>query len=73
MKDESFIGGILGIISLAGALSADQLPWPPPQPPRPLSELSAAWWQWVYSIPQPYTINPAAPLTRMDHLTTPFG
>jgi hypothetical protein len=64
MKDSGSIGSILGIIlgltTFAGASSADQLQWPPgspPQSPRPLSELSAEWWQWVYSIPQPYTIS----------------
>ena len=66
MKDTRSIGYILGIIlgltTLAGASSADQLPWPPgspPQSPRPLSELSAEWWQWVYSIPQPYATDTA--------------
>ena len=66
MKDVKSIGGILGIIlgltTLTGASSADQLPWPPgaaPQPPRPLPELTAEWWQWVYSIPQPYAADAA--------------
>ncbi len=57
------IAGIVGgFMMLAGASSADQLPWPPgstPQPPSPLSDLSAAWWRWVYSIPQPYAADTA--------------
>lgn len=65
MRNARNIGAIAGIIggfmTLAGVSSADQLPWPPgslPQPPRPLSELTAEWWQWAYSIPQPYAIIP---------------
>jgi hypothetical protein len=40
-------GIVLGLTTLTGASSADTLP------PRPLPELTAEWWQWVYSIPQP--------------------
>lgn len=65
MKDGRNIGGvaaiILGLTMLTGGTSsADQTASPPgstPQPPRPLSELSAEWWQWIYSIPQPYRIS----------------
>jgi hypothetical protein len=62
MKDARSIGGIAGIISglalLAGTSSADTLP-ASPQPPRPLPELTAEWWQWAYSIPQPYATDTA--------------
>jgi len=64
MKDVKSIGGILGIIlgltTLTGASSADRPPWPPgspPEPPKSLSELTAEWWQWVFSIPQPFDAN----------------
>jgi hypothetical protein len=66
MKDASSIvrvfGIILGLTTLTGASSADQLPGPPgsaAQPPRPLRDLSAEWWQRVYSIPQPYAADTA--------------
>jgi len=53
-------GIILGLTMLTGTSSADQLPVPPgPQPPEPLPELTAEWWQWVYSIPQPYAADTA--------------
>jgi hypothetical protein len=59
MKDARSVSAIAGIVAgfmmLAGASSADQLPGPP----RPLTELSAEWWQWVYSIPQPYAADTA--------------
>lgn len=62
-KNFCAIAGIIGgLTMLSGASSADQLPPPPgsaPQPPSPLSELSAEWWQWVYSIPQPYAADTA--------------
>ena len=64
MTDVRIIGGIagiaMGLTMLTGASSADTFPLPPgPQPPRPLPELTAEWWQWVYSIPQPYDASGA--------------
>jgi hypothetical protein len=63
MKDArstSVICGVtLGLMMLTGASSADTLPGSTPQPPRPLPELTAEWWQWLYSIPQPYTAKGA--------------
>jgi hypothetical protein len=56
------IGSIIGgFVMLAGASSADTLPSPgsTPQPPEPLPQLTAEWWQWVYSIPQPYAADAA--------------
>lgn len=73
MKNARNIGAIAdiigGLMALSVASSADQLPWPPgsvPQPPRPLSQLSAEWWQWVYSIPQPYTADAALSNPLLD-------
>ena len=48
-------GTIIALPSLAYSQAAP----PTPLPPRPLSELSAEWWQWVYSIPQPYAADTA--------------
>jgi hypothetical protein len=56
------IAGVIGGFVIVAGASADQLPWQPgstPQPPNALSELSAEWWQWVYSIPQPYAADTA--------------
>jgi len=65
MKNARSIGAIAGIIlgltMLTGPSSAD------PQPPRPLQELEALWWQWAYSIPQPVDENgkPVAPFNPL--------
>jgi hypothetical protein len=67
MKNARNICAIAGIIGgfmmLAGTSSADTLPGPTPQPPRSLPELTAEWWQWVFSIPQPFDAggNPQPP------------
>ena len=57
-RSTSAIAGIiLGLTMFMGPSSAN------PQPPTPLAELTALWWQWVYSIPQPIDENgnPVAP------------